>query len=35
MKLAAIRPGKSVVFSEKKRWMPTGKVSCSFLLRNV
>ena len=30
MKLAAIRPGKSVVFSEKKRGMPTGRVNCSF-----
>ena len=32
MNLAAIRPGKSVVFSEKKRWMPTGRVSLFVLV---
>ena len=35
MKLAAINPGQSVVFSAKKRWIPTGNVNWSFLLRNV
>ena len=25
MKLAAIRPGKSELFSEKNRWMPIGQ----------
>ena len=30
MKLAAISPGKSVVFSVKNRCTPTGKVSWSF-----
>ena len=27
MKVAAIRPGQSVAYSEKKRWMPTGRVN--------